>query len=103
MVLFGTASASTAAVSTIVSVPCVTTIRVSSQARQRSAMAARSASVICRLSSSITVSTATGTRQRPSASISSTCVSLKNKVPLISSVLFVEGPARDQQSKHGEL
>ena len=85
MVLPDTCRARCAAVSTIVSVPCVTTISVSEQARQRSATRARSCSVICRLSTSITVSTVTATRDRPRRSISATCVSLKNSVPPISS------------------
>ena len=65
------------AVSTMVSVPCVTTICDSGACRQFLATIARSASVISRLSTSMTVRIATSTLDRPRRSISGTCDSVK--------------------------
>src|SRR5581483_11764587 len=80
----GSASASARAVSTIVSVPCVTRIRVSAAFRQWSTMSARSSAVMSRLSIIISVRMSTSTRLRPSLSISARCVSLKASVPVSS-------------------
>ena len=65
----------------MVSVPWVTTIALLGAWRQFSRISARSASVISRLSTIISVRTSTSTRQRPSRSISWMCVSLKYSRP----------------------
>lgn len=87
-----TASTSAAAVSTIVSVPWVMTRWSSTLDRQCRTMTALSASVISRLSTIINVCMTTSTRDRPSRSISGTCVSLKNKRPVISSYCLWKVP-----------
>ena len=68
------ATFNTAAVSAMVSVPWVITMRFSGTARQRSRMWARSVAVIWRLSIIMRVSISTSSRQRPSRSMSGVCV-----------------------------
>jgi hypothetical protein len=85
IVLSRTPRARAAAVSTMVSVPCVTTMRASSHWAQLRTMVSRSASVMSRLSIIISVRTETGTRERPRRSISGRCVSPNASLPRISS------------------
>src|SRR5512139_2854988 len=82
----------TRAVSTMVSVPCVMTMRVSGACRQFPAMSSRSASLMSRLSTSMTVRTATSTRDRPRRSMSGTCDSVKWSRALISSYRLSKVP-----------
>src|SRR5450759_1790065 len=79
------AAASARAVSTIVSVPCVTTIARSAASRQRSTIAARPAASMSRLSIIMAVSIDRSSLARPSRNISWTCVSRKNSRPVSSS------------------
>src|ERR1035438_5508896 len=75
---------STAAVCSMESVPWVMTMRLAGDDSQRSRMSWRPASVICRLSIIMRVSTARSRRQRPSLSMSAMCVCLKNNSPVSS-------------------
>src|SRR5664279_4963417 len=75
---------STAAVSAMVSVPWVITMRFSGTAPHRSRMWRRPASVICRLSIIMRVSISTSSRQRPRRSMSPVCVLWKNSSPVSS-------------------
>ncbi len=86
------AVASAVAVSTIVSVPCVMTICVSSHCRQFWTIAWRSASLMSRLSTIMIVRRCTSTRQRPSLSISATCDSLNTSRAWISSYCLSNVP-----------
>src|SRR3982751_1987098 len=85
IVLSSAAAASARAVSTIVSVPCVTTTARSAASRQRATIVARPASSISRLSIIMTVSIVRSRRARPRRSISCTCVSRKYSLPVTSS------------------
>src|SRR6185436_5282951 len=80
------------AVSTIVSVPCVTTMARSAALRQRATIAARPSSSMSRLSIIIAVSIARSSRARPRRSISWTWVSLKNSFPDSSSYSLSKVP-----------
>src|ERR1035441_10300465 len=75
---------STAAVSAMVSVPWVITMRFSGTSPHRSRMWRRPASVICRLSIIMRVSISTSSRQRPRRSMSPVCVLWKNSSPVSS-------------------
>src|SRR5262245_7707107 len=85
-------AASAWAVSTIVSVPCVMTMACSAARMHRATIAARPAASSSRLSIIIAVSTRTFTRQRPSRSISGTCVSRKKRRPVSSSYCLSNVP-----------
>ena len=90
---------STAAVSAIVSVPWVITMRVLGDARGSAPGSARGpASVICRLSIIISVSISTSSRQRPSRSISRDVRVLEEELAGELVVFLVEGAAGDEDA-----
>src|ERR1035441_1563545 len=83
---------STAAVSVMVSVPWVITMRFSATAWHRSRMRRRPASVICRLSIIMRLSISTSSRQRPRRSMSPVCVLWKYNSPVSSLYSLSEVP-----------
>ncbi len=85
MVLSRAAPPSTAAVSAMVSVPCVMTICDSGARRQLSSTRSRLDSCMSRLSMSWLSSSSMGTVQRTNFRISGRCESLNVRLPRISS------------------